>query len=109
MIHVPLSKMNFMYAYIFNTNCVECGTSIFVRKLSRDLVERKYILVIFVESILLGYPCSIINIFVEMHLLQNIIEIVSAYFWKDILVTLHAVKFSIQIEQMITARITSTT
>ena len=48
MIQVPLLNMNFMYPYIFNTDCAECGTSIFVRKLARDIVERKYILLIFV-------------------------------------------------------------
>ena len=55
-----------MYPYIFNTNCVECGTSIFVGRLSRDLVEIKYILVIFAECIFLGCPCTISNIFVEI-------------------------------------------
>ena len=57
-----------MYPYIFNTNCLEYDTGIFVMKLSKDLVEIKYILEIFVESILLGYPCSISNTFVEMHI-----------------------------------------
>ena len=68
MTQVTLMKMSFMYPYIFNTIDVEYGISIFISKLSKDLVERKYILVIFVKIILPGYPCNISNTFVEMHI-----------------------------------------